>query len=115
MLWRHILSVLLLTGCGTTLLCPGAEALQYALVSIAESQFVVNVRGPIVSGDFNRLVDFLAASPKSNHIVGFALDSPGGLIEEASKIELGFPHDFLVHTRQLVFGDTYPLIDNHRG
>jgi len=33
---------------------------------------------------------------------------------EASKIELGFPHDFLVQGRQYVFGETFPLIDDHR-
>jgi aryl-alcohol dehydrogenase-like predicted oxidoreductase len=35
-------------------------------------------------------------------------------LEEASKIELGFPHDFLVQGRQFVFGETFPLIDDHR-
>jgi aryl-alcohol dehydrogenase-like predicted oxidoreductase len=35
-------------------------------------------------------------------------------LEEASKIELGFPHDFLVRTRSIVYGEVFPLIDNHR-
>lgn len=35
-------------------------------------------------------------------------------LDDASRIELGFPHDFLVQTRSIVFGDTWPLIDNHR-
>ncbi|MBI5576188.1 MAG: aldo/keto reductase [Deltaproteobacteria bacterium] len=35
-------------------------------------------------------------------------------LDEASRIELGFPHDFLVGARKYVFGDTYPLIDAHR-
>jgi aryl-alcohol dehydrogenase-like predicted oxidoreductase len=35
-------------------------------------------------------------------------------LEEASKIELGFPHTFLVQTRSIVFGETFPLIDDHR-
>jgi aryl-alcohol dehydrogenase-like predicted oxidoreductase len=35
-------------------------------------------------------------------------------LEAASKIELGFPHEFLVQARHLVFGETFPLIDNHR-
>ncbi len=35
-------------------------------------------------------------------------------LEEASKIELGFPHDFLVQVRPHVFGETFPLIDDHR-
>ena len=33
---------------------------------------------------------------------------------EASKIDLGFPHDFLVQARSYIFGKTYPLIDDHR-
>jgi hypothetical protein len=35
-------------------------------------------------------------------------------LQQVSQIELGFPHDFLTQTRSLVFGDTFPLIDNHR-
>jgi diketogulonate reductase-like aldo/keto reductase len=36
-------------------------------------------------------------------------------LDAASKVELGFPHDFLVRARPYVFGKTFPLIDNHRG
>jgi aryl-alcohol dehydrogenase-like predicted oxidoreductase len=38
-------------------------------------------------------------------------------LSEASKIELGFPHDFLAsdEVRSLVFGGTYGKTDNHRG
>jgi hypothetical protein len=25
-----------------------------------------------------------------------------------------FPHDFLVRTRSMVFGESYPLLDDHR-
>jgi aryl-alcohol dehydrogenase-like predicted oxidoreductase len=41
---------------------------------------------------------------------------PGQLaaLDEATRVELGFPHDFLVQARPYVFGKTYPLIDNHR-
>lgn len=37
-------------------------------------------------------------------------------LDEVSKVELGFPHDFLASDmiRNVLFGDTYPLIDNHR-
>jgi len=35
-------------------------------------------------------------------------------LQEASRIQLGFPHDFLAEARWLVFGETFPLIDNHR-
>jgi aryl-alcohol dehydrogenase-like predicted oxidoreductase len=33
-------------------------------------------------------------------------------LEEVSKVELGFPHDFL--GRRMAYADTYPLIDTHR-
>ncbi len=37
-------------------------------------------------------------------------------LEEVSRIELGFPHDFLGQdfVRQIVYGGTYAAIDNHR-
>ncbi|MGG3622212.1 aldo/keto reductase [Bacillus gobiensis] len=37
-------------------------------------------------------------------------------LDEASKIELGFPHDFLKtdHVRSVIHGETFSLIDNHR-
>jgi len=37
-------------------------------------------------------------------------------LDALSPIQLGFPHDFLSgnEVRSLLFGDTYPLIDNHR-
>jgi aryl-alcohol dehydrogenase-like predicted oxidoreductase len=37
-------------------------------------------------------------------------------LDEATKIELGFPHDFLTNdfVLQMVFGGTYAAIDNHR-
>ncbi len=37
-------------------------------------------------------------------------------LDEATKIELGFPHDFLARdfVRQILFGGTYSVIDNHR-
>ncbi len=37
-------------------------------------------------------------------------------LDEVSRISLGFPHEFLTRDtiRTVVYGDTYPLIDNHR-
>lgn len=39
-----------------------------------------------------------------------------GRLDEASRIELGFPHDFLSqdHIRDLIFGGTFDRIDRHR-
>jgi diketogulonate reductase-like aldo/keto reductase len=37
-------------------------------------------------------------------------------LDDATKIELGFPHDFLTNdfVKQMVFGGTHASIDNHR-
>jgi aryl-alcohol dehydrogenase-like predicted oxidoreductase len=37
-------------------------------------------------------------------------------LEEISRLDLGFPHNFLrsEHVRELIFGSTFALIDNHR-
>jgi len=35
-------------------------------------------------------------------------------LEEASRIELGFPHDFLARGKAFSYGETFPLIDDHR-
>lgn len=37
-------------------------------------------------------------------------------LDEASRIDVGFPHDFLAsdHVKGLIFGETLPLVDNHR-
>jgi aryl-alcohol dehydrogenase-like predicted oxidoreductase len=35
-------------------------------------------------------------------------------LDAASRIDLGFPHDFLVSARSYIFGKTFPLIDDHR-
>ncbi len=42
--------------------------------------------------------------------------SPGqlGRLDEASRVDLGFPLAFLDQVRQIVYGDTYPLVDDHR-
>lgn len=35
-------------------------------------------------------------------------------LDELSQIELGFPNDFLTRVRPLIFGETFPFIDDHR-
>jgi len=36
-------------------------------------------------------------------------------LDEASRIDLGFPLAFLEQVRRIVYGNTFPLIDDHRG
>jgi hypothetical protein len=42
--------------------------------------------------------------------------SPMEELDTLSRIELGFPHDFLEYeeVRSTVYGNTFTLIDNHR-
>ena len=35
-------------------------------------------------------------------------------LHEVSKIELGYPHDFLANAQELIYGGTFEKIDNHR-
>lgn len=35
-------------------------------------------------------------------------------LDAASRVDLGFPHDFLLRGRQYIYGKTFPLIDDHR-
>jgi aryl-alcohol dehydrogenase-like predicted oxidoreductase len=47
--------------------------------------------------------------------LAFAIDPPLlDRLDAASKVDLGFPHDFLVRARPYIFGRTFPLIDRHR-
>ena len=39
---------------------------------------------------------------------------PLARLDAASKIDLGFPHEFLVQARSYIYGKTFPLIDDHR-
>ena len=85
----------------------GRTASQVALAWVRRHSFGVTV--PIVGAKtVTQLRDNLGC-------LDFTLgpDQLAGL-DEASKIELGFPHDFLVRARSYIFGKTFPLIDNHR-
>ena len=35
-------------------------------------------------------------------------------LDEASRVDLGFPHDFLLRGREFIHGKTFPLIDGRR-
>jgi hypothetical protein len=63
-----------------------ASALQYKRLPIDEPSVLILARGPIISGDFQRLGDFIGDMPRTDRIAGLALDSPGGNIVEASQL-----------------------------
>src|SRR5207247_479651 len=73
-----------------------AYAMQFARVPLEDNEVVIRARGPIIEGDFERLLAFASNLPASDRIIGFSLDSPGGRILEAEKIagiihRAGFP------------------------
>jgi len=85
----------------------GRTASQVALAWVRQQSFGVIV--PIVGAKtVAQLRDNLGCLD-----VTLGLDQLARL-DEASKIDLGFPHDFLLQARSYIFGKTFPLIDNHR-
>jgi hypothetical protein len=70
----------------------GAEAMQFSTIPLesAPGQVVIGATGVIIPGDLDRLVTYVRALPATAQLAGFALDSPGGNIEEASKIARAF-------------------------
>jgi aryl-alcohol dehydrogenase-like predicted oxidoreductase len=57
----------------------------------------------------------LAQAEDNLGVLDFTLNAEQlSVLDEASKIELGFPHDFMTGVEGVVFGESYALIDNHR-
>jgi len=85
----------------------GRTASQVALAWVRQQPFGVSV--PIVGAKT------VAQLRENLGCLDFAL-GPDQLakLDAASRIDLGFPHDFLIQARSYIFGKTFPLIDNHR-
>jgi hypothetical protein len=68
-------------------LCCGSVglALQYRRLPLDAPAVLILLRGPIISGDFDRFMEFLKTMPPADRIA-FALDSPGGNVLEAEKL-----------------------------
>lgn len=68
-------------------LCCGSvgQALQYQRLPLDAPAVLILLRGPIISGDFHRFMEFLKTMPPADRIA-FALDSPGGNVLEAEKL-----------------------------
>jgi len=63
-----------------------ALALQYKRLPIEQPSVLIVARGPVITEDFQRLGDFIGNMPSTDRILGFALDSPGGDVVEASRL-----------------------------
>jgi hypothetical protein len=73
----------------TAALLAGAQAtfgMQFSRLQLGDEKVLILGRGPIVQGDYDRLVAFVGTVPASDRIIGFSFDSPGGTIIEAQKI-----------------------------
>ncbi len=75
-----------------------AGALQFESVDAYPNEVVIGARGPIVSGDADRLGKALAALPSGKRVLGIELDSPGGSVAEATQLAN------IIRTRKLTVG-----------
>ena len=71
---------------GTLVVPNGAGAMQIEPLSFTNGDVLIGARGPIVRGDAERLRRVIAALPPGKHLIGLALDSPGGSVEEGSRM-----------------------------
>jgi len=55
-----------------------ANALQFRTAPVDDVSVIIAARGPIVSGDVERLREIIAGLPTTARILGLSLDSPGG-------------------------------------
>jgi len=63
-----------------------ADAIQYQRVPFDPPAVFISARGPIIPGDFDRLVNFVEAMPQADRIAGFMIDSQGGNVLEAERL-----------------------------
>ena len=78
----------LLAGIAAAMLLLTAErshALQFERAPIKENTVALFLRGPIISGDFERLRSFVGGLPHEDRIAGLFVDSPGGSVFEAER------------------------------
>ena len=75
-----------LTGWTSIFGVSAGHALQYQRLPLDPPAVVVLLQGPIVPGDFKRLINFLLAMPPTDRITAYALDSPGGNVVEAETL-----------------------------
>ena len=65
----------------------GAQAMQFSTLPLDDpGKVVIGAVGEIIPGDLNRLGAYVGGFPSTVRIIGFALDSPGGNLDEAIKI-----------------------------
>ncbi len=60
--------------------------MQFTLLEISDNRTIIDARGPVVQGDFHRLLEFCDTIDKAGRLAGIIVDSPGGNVLEAEKM-----------------------------
>ncbi len=63
-----------------------AQAMQFTLREVPGNRTVIDATGPVVPGDFHRLLAFCDTIDKAERLAGLIVDSPGGSVLEAEKM-----------------------------
>jgi hypothetical protein len=63
-----------------------SHAMQFQRIPLDDNDVLIMARGPIISGDFERLRLYASGLAPTDHVLGLAVDSPGGSVLEAEKI-----------------------------
>ena len=80
-------TVLVGTTAAIGMYCGQAYGMQFTAIPLDEpGKVLIAAVGEIIPGDLDRLAAYVGTLPAADRIVGFALDSPGGNVVEASKI-----------------------------
>jgi aryl-alcohol dehydrogenase-like predicted oxidoreductase len=109
---------------GETTISPRQRTLTATVVDIAAELGCTPAQVAIawVRGRPDRIIPLIGARTAAQlveNLAALTIDIPlehRQRLDEISRPALGFPHDFLAsdHVHGLIFGDTYPLLDNHR-
>ena len=97
-----------------------AEAVSAVASELDKSPSQVAVAWVLAQRSRSNIIPILGArkvSQLEDNLAALDLELPEDALarlDEASEIQLGFPHDFLNQVRGIVYGETFPLIDNHR-
>ncbi len=69
-----------------------AAAMNFAQIDMPGGQAMLEATGPILPGDFQRLLSYVDTLEKVRHLAGLVVNSPGGVVTEAEKMA-GTVHD----------------------
>jgi aryl-alcohol dehydrogenase-like predicted oxidoreductase len=99
-----------------------AEKVQQIAAEIGRAASQVALKWLVQKNDRGVVIPIIGARSKTQlddnmECLGFEIEAQHfAALEDVSKIELGFPHDFLEfeEVRSTIYGNTFSIIDNHR-